>query len=82
MPTIIHLILYTTSNCHLCEQALELLTSQQNIDLTLIEIADSDALIDLYGTRIPVLHNESNAAELDWPFNLQDVIDFTQTPDE
>lgn len=77
MPTLIELSLYTTSNCHLCEQAIELLSSQKNITFTLIEIADDDELIALYGTRIPVLQIVNNPSnELNWPFNQQDILNF------
>lgn len=79
MPRLIQLNLYTTSHCHLCEQALEMLSQHQNIELTLIEIANNEELISLYGTRIPVLHNAHNADELDWPFNQQDLLDFIGT---
>jgi hypothetical protein len=77
MPTLIQLRLYTTSNCHLCEQAIELISSQENITLALIEIADDDELIALYGTRIPVLQKVANPSnELNWPFNQEDVLNF------
>nr|WP_298412689.1 glutaredoxin family protein [uncultured Halomonas sp.] len=54
------LILYTTLGCHLCEQ-LEAEIARigvENIVLERVEIADSDALIERYGTRIPVLADE------------------------
>ncbi len=74
MPTLIQLNLYTTSNCHLCEQAAELLTSVENITINFIEIADNEELINLYGTRIPVLQRVNNSgSELDWPFNFQQI---------
>ncbi|MCH9799639.1 MAG: glutaredoxin family protein [Betaproteobacteria bacterium] len=77
MPTLIQLRLYTTSNCHLCEQAIELISSQYNITLALIEIADDDELIALYGTRIPVLQKVANPSnELKWPFNQEDILNF------
>lgn len=78
MPTLIQLSLYTTSNCHLCEQAVELLSKQQHIKLTLIEIADNNDLIDVYGSRIPVLQRKDNATELNWPFNAHDILRFIQ----
>ena len=66
--------LYTTSNCHLCEQAEQLLKSIKEVqDITLIEIAINDDLIELYGTRIPVLQRTDNLAELSWPFNSDEV---------
>jgi len=80
MPTLIQLNFYTTSNCHLCEQAEELLSTLENIELKYIEIVDSDALINAYGTRIPVLQRtNNNADELDWPFNLQQILTFIHT---
>jgi hypothetical protein len=79
MPTLIELKLYTTSHCHLCDQAIELLSKQQNIILTIIEIADSDDLIQLYGSRIPVLQRLDNPfAVLNWPFNHREVLNFIQ----
>ena len=79
MPTLIHLTLYTTSNCHLCEQAIELLSAHQHVKLTLIEIADDDDLIDLYGSRIPVLQRGDNASiVLNWPFDEHDILHFIQ----
>jgi hypothetical protein len=77
MPTLIQLNFYTTSNCHLCEQATELLNSIESIAINFIEIADHDELINLYGTRIPVLQQANNhSVELDWPFNLQQIRTF------
>lgn len=69
--------LYTTSNCHLCEQAEQLLKSIKEVQhITLIEIAVNDDLIELYGTRIPVLQRTDNLTELSWPFNSEDVRKF------
>lgn len=46
------LVLYTTSHCHLCEQALELLIKlkeQQPIQWLAKEISGDDDLIEKYG---------------------------------
>nr|WP_299244600.1 glutaredoxin family protein [uncultured Halomonas sp.] len=54
------LTFYTTLGCHLCEQ-LEAELARigiEDIVLERVEIADSDALIARYGTRIPVLADE------------------------
>ncbi len=68
--------LYGTSACHLCEVAEALLaqllaqfpeTAQPRIEL--VDIADSDTLLERYGTRIPVLRRERDGVELDWPFD-------------
>jgi len=66
------LILYTTSGCHLCEQAEELITpyiQRDSIQLKLIDIADSDQLSDRYGVRIPVIQRVDTTDELGWPFD-------------
>lgn len=68
--------LYGTSACHLCEVAEALLAQvlagfdeARQPQIELIDIADSDALIARYGTRIPVLHRLGDGVELDWPFD-------------
>ena len=69
------LVLYSTSACHLCEQALELLRLFPGSGWTLdeVDISDSDSLFERYGLTIPVLHREDTGAELNWPFDSEDV---------
>ena len=74
MPTLFPLKLFTTSYCHLCDQAYEIILSTTNADqLEIIDISGSDSLLALYATRIPVLHRNDNKKELDWPFNANDI---------
>ncbi len=73
----IQFVLYSTFNCHLCEDA-EHLLKQTNIKWQAIEIVDNDELLKLYEIRIPVLHNCLTKAELCWPFNLTDVVNFSK----
>ncbi|MFT4712417.1 MAG: thiol-disulfide isomerase/thioredoxin [Candidatus Azotimanducaceae bacterium] len=66
--------LYTTLGCHLCEDAHSLLVQYQqatdaNIEIVLVEISDSEDLIEAYGIRIPVLKLVSSNLELGWPFD-------------
>lgn len=71
------LVLYTTSQCHLCEQALALLINlkeQYAINWLTQEISDDDDLIEKYGIRIPVIQRIDNQAELNWPFTLDDIV--------
>lgn len=71
------LVLYTTSHCHLCEQALELLIKlkeQYPIHWLTKEISNDDDLIDKYGIRIPVIQRLDNQAELNWPFSEDDIV--------
>jgi hypothetical protein len=64
--------LLTTAGCHLCDQALEVIQrAAPRLELVLVDIADEDALIERYGTRIPVLRQGER--ELGWPFSLLDV---------
>jgi hypothetical protein len=64
--------LFTTSACHLCELAADVL-QKAKLEVQAIEIADDEALIERYGTRIPVLKRLDTAAELNWPFTSQDI---------
>ncbi|HOW76563.1 MAG TPA: glutaredoxin family protein [Candidatus Competibacteraceae bacterium] len=62
------LLLYTTSGCHLCEQA-EALLQSVGAPVETVEIADDEALLERYGVRIPVLRHRETGGELDWPFD-------------
>jgi len=71
------LILYTTSHCHLCEQAEALLIGlkdQHKVNWQAIEISNDDHLTDKYGIRIPVIKSINNQAELNWPFSADDIL--------
>lgn len=69
------LILYSTSSCHLCEQAIAILENVSSLDITWreIEIAEDDALLAKYGTKIPVLRHVNSGKEINWPFTEHDV---------
>ena len=69
--------LYSTEFCHLCVEATDILR-QAGVDATLIDIAENDGLIELYGTRIPVLQRADNDAELCWPFDAATVSCFLE----
>ncbi|RLA05546.1 MAG: glutaredoxin family protein [Gammaproteobacteria bacterium] len=63
--------LYTTSGCHLCDDALVLL-KQAQLAVELVEIADDDSLYHRYGLRIPVVARVAGGDvtdELNWPFD-------------
>ena len=64
--------LYTTSGCHLCELAVTLLEDMVRAgkirEIEEVEIANSEILIQEYGTRIPVVAIDEE--ELDWPFEI------------
>ncbi len=68
----IQLSLYSTSHCHLCEQAEALLANvaqSEDIHWTVIEITDQHDLLDRYELKIPVLKRLDNHNELCWPFD-------------
>jgi len=70
------LTLYGTVGCHLCDQAEALLrqaAAARRVEWRYVDIADDDALVERYGTRIPVLIN-TRGLELGWPFSLLDII--------
>jgi hypothetical protein len=70
-----HLILYFTDGCHLCDDAVELL-QQTIIPFKKVDIVYQQKLVDLYGYSIPVLQKQ-NGNTLNWPFDLQQIIDFS-----
>lgn len=72
------LLLYHTAGCHLCEQAEALaapLAAQHDWVLQRLDIADDEALLERYATRIPVLRDPQRERELGWPFDAQMVLD-------
>jgi hypothetical protein len=71
-------ILYGTLGCHLCDDAEALLAHLlpsvsdalgTDCEIECLDIADEDALLERYGTRIPVLRRLSDDVELNWPFD-------------
>ena len=74
--------LYTTSACQLCERAERLLDSMPELRRWTRrdrDIALDDDLMARYATRIPVLSEPESGAELDWPFNADDVLALIET---
>ncbi len=70
------LLLYSTSACHLCEQASALVQPLlgQDWHLEVVDIAASDELFQRYGLTIPVLRRTDTGQEINWPFDSQDVL--------
>ncbi len=70
---------YTTVGCHLCEDAhllIDQFVKQGSVIVEMIDIADSDELIDSYGIRIPVIQRLDTEKELGWPFDESELADF------
>lgn len=73
----IQLALYSTSHCHLCEQAEDLLVlaaKNNDIEWNVIEITEHLELLTRYEVKIPVLQRLDNFAEICWPFDTADII--------
>lgn len=64
------LVLYSTTHCHLCEQADSLL-AQAGVCAEHVDIVQDDALLESYGTRIPVVRRLDTGDELGWPFDAE-----------
>jgi len=79
---LIELTFYTTDGCHLCEEAnvlLQQLLAQQpdQFQIKVVDIVESNDLVEQYGTRIPVVVREGALQDLGWPFDYLDLQRFT-----
>jgi glutaredoxin len=72
--------LFTTLGCHLCEEAHEqlrsLMGSGMDLSIELVEIAESEELMDRYGITIPVIR--ANDSEICWPFSSDELQAFLE----
>ncbi|PAV26647.1 glutaredoxin-like protein DUF836 [Tamilnaduibacter salinus] len=72
-------LFYTTTHCHLCELA-ENLMMQTPMDppvpVDAVDIAQDARLVETYGERIPVLRRLDTDEELDWPFTQEQLLQF------
>lgn len=80
----VRLILYGTSGCHLCDDALEEtrkaikeLENKFRIKHEVVDITENDELFEKYQTIIPVLTFSSVLTNnaLNWPFKKEDIIE-------
>ena len=71
-------ILFTGTDCHLCDVAKQMLRqhSQSALDISEINVKVERDFFHEYGARIPVLKNTDNNAELEWPFDEQSLKEF------
>lgn len=75
----LQLNLYSTSQCHLCENAESLLmtlSEQHDINWQVIEISDNESLLELYEVKIPVIKRMDNNCEIHWPFSKEELAMF------
>lgn len=67
------LVLYQRDDCHLCDQALEVLAAARVPEFDSVFIDEDPALEAAYGIRVPVLRDAGDGRELDWPFAVDGV---------
>ncbi|MFK0088344.1 glutaredoxin family protein [Pseudomonas sp. NPDC090755] len=70
--------LFGTLGCHLCEVAEAVLMPfvEHGLMVELVDIADDEALVQRYQLIIPVLRRCDTRAELNWPFDAEQVVAF------
>jgi len=70
--------LFGTLGCHLCEiaEAEIMPLVEHGLLVELVDITDPVDLTEVYGLRIPVLRRVDTRAELDWPFDTEQVVAF------
>ena len=73
--------LYSSEGCHLCEQAVEIISNViPDHQIRIVDIIDTNIeseqnLVELYGVHIPVLERLSDNAKLFWPFEQSQVVE-------
>lgn len=69
--------LFTTEGCHLCDEALvqleTLIAAGRPMDIEQVDIAESDALMETYGIRIPVIAIPARKDDIGWPFTPEEI---------
>jgi hypothetical protein len=69
--------LYSRPECHLCDYAVELIKETGcGIEIESIDIEQDPDLLSRYDVRIPVLLRPDTGAELCWPFDDDDIVEF------
>ena len=70
--------LYGTLACHLCEAAMHVLQPliADGLCVSEVDISASDELMQRYQMRIPMLQRPDTGGELDFPFDLAQVMDW------
>ncbi|HQQ63113.1 MAG TPA: glutaredoxin family protein [Pseudomonadales bacterium] len=76
------LVLYGTCGCHLCELAEGQLLPwvSEGWQVELVDIAETDALLERFSLMIPVLERVTTGQLLCWPFGQRQLQEFLQLP--
>jgi hypothetical protein len=75
------LILYSRPDCHLCDEAIDMLR-RIGIAFSVKNIERDVGLIRRYDLRIPVLSRNDGTSALDWPFSEEQVREFLGETEE
>lgn len=70
------LVLYQRDDCPLCDHALSVLAAARAPEFASVWIDDDAELEARYGARVPVLRDEDDGRELDWPFGVEALASF------
>lgn len=70
--------LFGTLGCHLCEVAESVLLPfvEHGLLVELLDIIEREEWVSQYALTIPVLRRTDNGAELNWPFEAEQVASF------
>lgn len=70
--------LFGTLGCHLCEVAESVLLPfvEHGLLVELLDIVEREEWVSQYALTIPVLRRTDNGAELNWPFEAEQVASF------
>ncbi|QKS82161.1 glutaredoxin family protein [Pseudomonas bijieensis] len=70
--------LFGTLGCHLCEVAERVLMPfvEHGLLVELVDISEREDWVDDYALRIPVLRRLDTGAELEWPFEAEQIVTF------
>ena len=74
------LTLYQRDDCHLCDLELAVLAEARAPAFESAWVDDAPALEQRYGSRVPVLRDDRDGRELDWPFDAAAVRAFLAGP--
>ncbi|MCH8502614.1 MAG: glutaredoxin family protein [Aliidiomarina sp.] len=74
--------LLTKPHCPLCTQAIQLIHQSplaEPIELGVVDISDEPELIEEYATLVPVLIRGRDDAEMKWPFDPAQLLEFLES---
>jgi len=69
------LILYSRSECHLCDLAAEMLDSAE-LPWRAVDIDADPVLVARYGVHVPVIARSDDGRELFFPFDKEALLSF------